>query len=143
MLYRLFHILLAFLLLISSTGLVLSQHYCLGELKSSALFADATPCYVQQAKKRKCQSHTAGTQVKATKRSCCDTTVDFLQLEDDQLAQDITIPSLNVPVLISSLQVVLGVFTTTEDDRKACHYLNYKPPLLVCDRPVSFQTFLC
>lgn len=143
MLYRFFHILLACLLLISSSGLVLSQHFCRGELKSSALFTEATPCHVQQPQKRKCPHHPPAPKKQEQKKGCCDTKVDFLQLEDDQLAQDNTVPSLQSAVLIASLQVAFGVFTPVEEDRKTTHYLNYKPPLLVCDCPVSFQTFLC
>ena len=98
---------------------------------------------MQQAEKRKCPHHPVTASQQESRKSCCDTTVDFLQLEDEQLAQNATLLNLTAPALVTSLQVALGVLAVVEEDHKTYHYRNYKPPLLVCDLPVSFQTFLC
>lgn len=141
MLGRIFHIALALLLLISSSGLVLSQHFCRGELKSVAVFAEATPCHAKA--KRTCPNHPPAPKQEKAMKGCCDTEVDFLQLDVDQLAADVITPDLQLPVLLAVLQVALDIYPTVVTERTRTHYLNYKPPLLVRDLPVSLQTFLC
>lgn len=141
LLQRFLHITLALLLLISSSGLVLSQHFCRGELKSVALFAEATPCHAKA--KRTCPNHPPAPEEKKAMKGCCDTEVDFLQLDADQLAADLPSPNLELPVLLAVLQVALDIYPTTIAPRERPHYLNYKPPLLVSDLPVRLQTFRC
>lgn len=141
LLQRLLHITLALLLLIGSTGLVLSQHFCRGELKSVALFVEATPCHAKA--KRTCPNHPPTPKPAQDTKGCCDTDVDFLQLDADQLAADTSTPSLQLPVLLAVLQVALDIYPTALSQRTRPHYLNYKPPLLVRDLPVSLQTFRC
>lgn len=142
MLQRVFHISLALLLLISSSGLVLSQHFCRGELKSTALFVEASSCHSKAVRKH-CPHHPPAQKESEPKKGCCDTTTDFLQLDGEQLATDCSIPSLEAPLMLAVLRVVSDVFILETTNSKITHYLNYKPPLLVRDLPVSLQTFLC
>ena len=140
--YRGLHIVLAFLVFISSSGLVLSQHFCRGELKSTAVFAEATPCH-QATAKRACPHHPPAQPTTASKKGCCDTTTDFLQMDADQLSATLLVPNLAVPVL-GLLPAEFGLLLEEPSAAKsAVHYLHYKPPLLVCDVTINLQTFLC
>lgn len=142
MLHRLFHITLAALLLISSSGLVLSQHFCRGELKSSALFIEAASCHAQPTRKH-CPHHPPAEQTAKPIKGCCDTTVDFLQLDSEQLAADSSLPVFQTAIALCIPGMQLGNISPIDSDYQQPHYLHYKPPLLVRDFPVSLQTFLC
>ena len=132
---------MASLLFISSSGLLLSQHFCQGELKSVAVFAEATPCHA--VTKRACPHHPPAEQAAQQHKSgCCDTAYPFLQLDADQLAAEICVLPLDLQVALAVLVPSLQLLSE-EEARRNLHYLNYKPPLLVCDLPVSLQTFRC
>ncbi|MCI5092686.1 hypothetical protein [Phaeodactylibacter sp.] len=144
MITKAFHILLAVLLLISSTGLVLSKHYCNGDLKSTALFAEAAPCH-QNKKLKSCPAHgtmPVSDEDAPQKKGCCDTETDFVKVDDDQVEASLEFNLFDYPALFATL-VVLAGFSPVDEDDKSRHYFTYKPPLLICDLPVRLQTFLC
>lgn len=60
------NIIISTLLLVSTTGLAVSKHYCEGQFVSVELKADAEPC---------CEDET-----------CCHTETQFIQVENDFLA---------------------------------------------------------
>lgn len=123
---------------------MMSKHYCGGELKSVALFAEAEPCH-QNKQMKSCPLHGAmpedGTAT-ASSKGCCDTVTDFLKVEDEQVEASLSFDLLDYPALVAVLAVVVGWEPTVEDD-KTLQYFTYQPPLLVYDLPVSLQTFLC
>lgn len=140
MLQRLAHIALAVLVFISSTGLVLSRHYCRDELKSLALFAKAKSCHEADPMAH-CPVHGHAMPMD-DERDCCDDEVDFLKVDDErQLSSAEWQPHL--PLALSAV-VAFGL--PLEDQtagRGPIPYLHYKPPLLVRDLPVRLQTFRC
>jgi hypothetical protein len=145
LLRKVFHILLAILVFISSSGLMFSKHYCQGELKNTALFVEAASCH-SLAKRKFCPHHNSSTQKETTEvtvnNSCCATVTDFVKNEDHQLSYGIESPVTDIlpflPVMPSGLYTAAPMVNF-----KAAYYLHYKPPLLVCDFPVCLQTFLC
>lgn len=144
MIAKVFHIILAFLLLVSSTGLVVSKHYCGGDLKSTALFAEAAPCH-QDKQMKSCPVHgtmPVSNEDAPPKKGCCDTETDFVKVDDDQVEASLEFSLLDYPVLFTVLTVIVGL-KPVEEDNKTRHYFTYKPPLLVCDLPLSLQAFLC
>jgi hypothetical protein len=137
-----FHIILAFLLLISTSGFMVSKHFCQGELKSIALLVQATPCHQNKAMKH-CPMHAASDQNgEQESKGCCDTENDFVKAENEQLATEMEPHLIDYPVLLAVLAVLVGL-EVVEEDAKTRQFLTYKPPLLVCDLPVRLQTFLC
>ena len=143
MLRKVLHILLAVLVFVSSSGLVFSKHYCQGVLKNTSLFTEAAPCH-GLSKMAKCPRHAPPQDDNTTldKKGCCDTQTDFLKVEDAQLSTTADLLQLDTPALLAVLCSFLP-FEVITADTKTRHELHYKPPLIVCDLPVSLQTFLC
>lgn len=74
-------------------------------------------------------------------KDCCNTESEYIALDQDQQIQNFEFQALNYPALVATIFVVLNIdFPTT--DNANLHYLNYKPPLIVCDFPPVLQTFL-
>lgn len=141
MLRKVFHILLAVLVFVSSSGLVFSKHYCQGVLKNTSLFVEATPCH-GATKVAICPRHAPAQEDGINKKGCCDTQTDFLKVEDAQLSTAADFLTFDTPALLAALFFFLPFEVIAVDD-KTQHHLHYKPPLIVCDLPVSLQTFLC
>ncbi|WP_020537434.1 HYC_CC_PP family protein [Lewinella cohaerens] len=141
MLRKVFHILLAVLVFVSSSGLVFSKHYCQGVLKNTSLFAEAAPCH-GVSKAAKCPRHAPAQEDGLDKKDCCDTQTDFLKVEDAQLSTLADLLIVDTPAFLAVLFFFLP-FEVIAADTKTRHDLHYKPPLLVCDLSVSLQTFLC
>ena len=134
-------VLLALLVLVSSSGLGFSKHYCQGVLRNTSLFAEAAPCH-GVSKTAECPRHARAQGDGLDKKDCCDTQTDFLKVEDDQLSTLADLLIVDTPALLAVLFFFLP-FEVIAADTKTRHDLLYKPPLLVCDLPVSLQTFLC
>lgn len=74
------------------------------------------------------------------KKGCCDDETQYCKDNPEQQAQspefDFQNSSTTPGALVLKLCAEwLGI------DKQTIHYLNYKPPLLVCDFSVSLQTF--
>lgn len=144
MLSRIAHITLSALIFVSSTGFVLNKHYCQNTLKSKALFVKAESCKHQDAVKP-CPIH--GTmpidRQDDPEKDCCKDKSEFLK-NDDQFANKVTDTELIQNFLSAGVLCVILNIDLPSIDKQTLHYLNYKPPLIVCDdMPVSLQTFLC
>ncbi|MEN8118635.1 MAG: hypothetical protein ABFS16_16750 [Bacteroidota bacterium] len=81
------HIILSMLLLISTTGLAISKHYCGGELISTSLFVEGGSC---------CDSD-----------DCCKNETEIFQLDEDfSVSTSLAIPeSVQIDLLAISLVV--------------------------------------
>ena len=140
LLYRIAHITLAFLLLLSSTGIVFNKHYCGSELKSMAVFMEATPCHHAKARKA-CPLHGSGDEeYQNEKKDCCNDKTEYVKSDNEQIAQFSQINLKNLPVL---LDTVFAVFTIElpVTDFHTLHYLTYKPPIVLNDISVLLQVF--
>lgn len=143
MLRQIVHIGLALLLLISTTGVAVNKHFCQNELKSVALFVKAKGCHSGKVKKA-CPVH-GYMMVEAespAQKGCCDDETEIVKTEEDQIAPTLPEKPAIQTALLATLLVVLQI-ELPEIDRQTLHYLNYKPPLLVCDYPSQLQIFLC
>ncbi|HQU57580.1 MAG TPA: hypothetical protein PLU64_00250 [Saprospiraceae bacterium] len=126
---------------------MLNKHYCRNELKAMALFVKAKSCHSTMQEKRHspaCPMHEQMACRKSSgqhKKGCCDDQTEYLKNMQDQQFQPMELPVLKIPaprtVLISSYQQ-----DAASSASRCIPYLNYKPPLLACDRPVVFQAFL-
>ncbi len=79
---------------------------------------------------------------KSDQKGCCDDETEIVKTEEDQIAPTLPEDSTIQPALLATLLVVLQL-ELPEIDRQTLDYLNYKPPLLVCDYPSQLQIFLC
>lgn len=145
MVARIFHIILAALLMISSSGLLINKHFCQDRLKDIRLFAKAKPCHVASAKSDNhqhppsCPFHPAKQKDDTSNNSCCEDESSFLKLEVEK----------DIPVQ-GEVKLTLTLFCATfegpswkSQQWRTAAYSYYKPPLLRQDRMVLFQSFLC
>ena len=140
LLYRIVHIILSFLLLLSSTGIVLNKHYCGTELKSMAVFIGAKPCDHVKAMKG-CTTHSSGEEgLQQEKKGCCNDKTEYVKSDDDQLAQPFRIDLKNLPALFATIFVAFNI-QLPATDANALHYLTYKPPIVLNDISVLLQVF--
>lgn len=140
LIYRIAHITLAFLLLLSSTGIVLNKHYCGSELKSMAVFMEATPCHHVKAVKS-CPTHSSGEEgLQKEKKGCCDDKTEYLKSDEEQLAQSFRFDLKNLPVLLAAVFVAFDIKLPVTDSN-TLHYLTYKPPIVFNDISVLLQVF--
>ena len=131
---------------ISSSGFIVNKHYCQNELKNAALFIEPMSCHDLAKMPASCPMHQ---KLKACKnhneekedKNCCQTESEYFVLDQDQQIQNFEFQSLNYPVLIASILVAFNHNLPVV--HKVClHYLNYKPPLIVCDWQPTLQRFL-
>ncbi|MCB0562713.1 MAG: hypothetical protein KDD09_27365, partial [Phaeodactylibacter sp.] len=127
MIQRIAHITLAFLLFISSAGLVINKHYCQNELKSIALFSEAEGCH--QEKTMSCPMHAKKSEDNH-KKGCCDDETEYVKSDEDQYIQSLEI-ELSVPPLLFADLPTTFILDAPSLDKQSIHYLNYKPPLIV------------
>ena len=107
-----------------------------------AIFFEAEPCHQEKAMAN-CPMHGAQKhQDDKESKGCCDNETEYFKSDTDQYAPTTEVEVNVSPVLLSALLVALQI-ELSSIDTQSLHYLNYKPPLLVCDLPVSLQTFLC
>ncbi|MEZ4685135.1 MAG: hypothetical protein R3B47_03450 [Bacteroidia bacterium] len=75
--HKTLHIILAMLLVWSSSGLPLARHYCMGMLKSAGWY-EVKMCSHDILKKGKADQDTAGFSAK----SCCDNEITWVQTDE-------------------------------------------------------------
>jgi hypothetical protein len=117
------HIVLSLLLLLSTTGLVLSKHYCGGELISTSLYAEADSC---------CDSG-----------DCCKNETEVFQLDVDfSVSTALEIPEL---VQIDLLAVSLVLFNLTLEGNSIAEnfkFIDAPPPPNIQTSLALKQTYL-
>ena len=118
------------------------MHYCQDELKSMAIFLEAEACHQEKAM-ASCPMHSSESHHgEKESQGCCDDETQYVKSETEQFVQANETEINFNPVLLSVLFVALQIELPSIDTR-SIQYLNYKPPLIVCDLPVRLQTFLC
>jgi hypothetical protein len=125
-------VVLAILVLISSTSLMVGMHLCMGEVQNIAFFSKADGCVEEQSQPA-CHRHSTA--------PCCDDETVIHEADDfkasmahDHIAGP-TSMELDQPVVLIS-----EVIPTAPVSR--LRYFSYDPPLLSCDRIVDHQVFL-
>ena len=124
-------VLLAALMLVATTGVSIHKHYCMGQLRSVAIHTHAPNCF-----------ELAG-QESESDMDCCENTSQVYQVDDEQQQQLTKIDLAGKYHLISAFLVVTVRELMLENgSEKQNRYLNYKPPLIAQDIPVTVQSFL-
>lgn len=85
--------------------------------------------------------HGSMASVDGDQQGCCDTQTEFVK-DDNPAAEVLTSTLADTPALVALLAVMAGLPVIHQAD-EAHPFFTYKPPLLVYDRPVRLQTFLC
>ena len=145
MIQKTLHIALIFTVLLSSMGFVIQKHFCQNELKGVSVFVKATSCHKNAADETSCPMHGSekhNHDDNQKKKGCCDDKAELVKLDQEFQTESFQIQLQNDPIFLGIISLALRL-TSLEEDTSLPHFLNYKPPLLVCDFTVSLQTFLC
>ncbi len=127
LLKNILHYALTLMLLIATTGVTLNKHYCMGRLKSVAVFHKAESCKTKFG--WECPKH------------CCDDQQEEYKVEDLSKVNhnyDFS-PELQL-ISVIDYAVILDELYSEDTDKP--QYLNYKPPLIDQNIPVQVQSFL-
>lgn len=125
-------ILLAILVLISSTSFMVGMHICMGELQNIALFGKADACQKEKALPA-CHKH--------MKPTCCEDEVVYHEASDFKAS--IEHIHIVAPVAVNMEQPMILISEVIPDSPIArFKYYNYDPPLRSCDLTVEHQVFL-
>lgn len=125
-------VLLALLVLVSSTSFVVGMHICMGKVQNIALFGRADSCHTEKPLP-KCHKH--------MKPACCQDEVVYHEGTDFNTSVEhvnIIAPApadMEAPVIVISEIIPASSIARTR-------YYNYDPPLRSCDLTVEHQVFL-
>jgi hypothetical protein len=131
------------MVLLSSSGFVVQKHFCQNKLKSVSIYLKPEQCHQPKAMAKSCPMHGAAdkTHVQSPPKGCCDDSAELLKLDTKVLVSAQT--DFSIPLVSLDFSTIPQTETSTELRTSKLHYLNYKPPLLVCDFSSRLQTFLC
>jgi len=124
-------VLLALLVLISSTSFMVGMHLCMGDVQSVAVFAKAEGCEKEQ-NLPPCHRHQTA--------PCCEDEVfvhdadEFKSTTGLQIVPELSLALPQLHVLISEIISDVAVFRT--------EFISYDPPLRSYDLTVAHRTFL-
>lgn len=110
------HIIILFVLLIATTGMGISRHFCTDDLVSTALYTDTDSC--------------------CSDESCCHNESEFIQLDDSFSPTQCTQLPHSAEIDLLSFQF-LPIILLNTDDSKEVPYSERKPPTTT-----DCQTFL-
>lgn len=139
------HIILAILVFISSTGLLINLHYCREELKGMSFFFEKESCHQPSAGAPACPLHQptgcghGGEE--EDKKGCCDNQPTYVKTDD---ARQADLQQLQPWLLVAPVAELVDIKAPAPPttDAHTRHYLIYRPPIVLTDLPVLFQSFL-
>jgi hypothetical protein len=125
-------VVLALLVLVSSTSFVVGLHFCMGEVKSVALFTKAESCAKQKDVPPCHRKH---------KASCCQD--ETIVHTGESFKASIAKVAMSVPVAVIVEHSFVLISEVIPDAPLArIQYRNYDPPLRSSDITVEHQLFL-
>ena len=150
-LHRIFALSMAFLMLGVSAGFSADFHYCQGEFKNFALYKKAKSCHELASMKASCHTksdsektcHSAKIKCDSEEENgCCNNNTKLVQLDLDYAfgAFQITTTDFSPNYFTVVGQVIPDL---RRINKEKIQYLNYKPPLIVTEKTILFQSFLC
>jgi hypothetical protein len=125
-------IMLACLVLVSSTSFMMGMHLCMGEVQNIAFFSKADGCK-EEERLPPCHKHTTA--------PCCDDETVVHQGNDFKASA----ATFHVPVPgavdAAELHILISEIIPAAPLSRV-KYFNYDPPLRSCDRTVEHRVFL-
>ncbi|MCB0853738.1 MAG: hypothetical protein KDD63_16045 [Bacteroidetes bacterium] len=146
MIQKLTHIILITTVLLSSSGLIIQKHFCQNELKSVSIYVKPDQCHPKASAStpKACPMHGREKMARPHKpeqKGCCDDSAEFFKLDTKFVITSDADFTADIQLIDFYQESPIDDFLESESLK--FHYLNYKPPLLVCDVAVSLQTFIC
>lgn len=142
--YRFVAVFMAILILVSSIGFTIDQHFCGGQLKSFSLIGKAKDCYelATGEKQLSCPNHNIDSfkGLSISKKRCCENRTEHFQ-------SDTEVPSSISNILNVDTQQFIVAYISVFITRSLLIPLNgvhlsYKPPIIYSDIPILIQSFL-
>jgi hypothetical protein len=121
-----------FLVLFSSSNIMVGIHFCSGQIQNMALFSKAESCEMEK-RMPPCHRH-------ETQPCCEDETIVHNSEDFNAPTTDISI--LPVLVLDVELPAILILEAIPSSPLSSARFYNYDPPLRETDLTVSLHTFL-
>ena len=130
-------LILGLLVLVASTGFVVNQHYCKGELKASALFKEAKSCQTRQQTVPSCPLHK---KPQNHQKDCCKNQSQEFKADDFESTTQLVVNLDNsLPTSFLSHLLVQILISTVS---KPTNYQPYQAPLIAQDLTIQVQSFL-
>ena len=126
-----------FLVLVASSGFVVNQHYCKGELKTSALFKEAKTCQNHQQKVPSCPLHQ---NPQNHQDDCCKNLSQKFKADDFENTT-LLVVNLDNNLPTSFLKHILNQVSISTV-LKPINFQPYQPPLIAQDLILQGQSFL-
>lgn len=133
MVVRLFHIILSLTVLLSTTGLTLSEHHCKKEMESAKAAAQSEGT----AQEGVTCSGDGGCE-----KGCCSNDYEYFQSDQDKQVQNFEFKQLKQPELLATILVVFNIQLPFSNTAQS-DFETYRPPIVRKDILTLFQTFLC
>jgi len=125
-------VLLAILVLASSTSFMVGMHFCMGEVQNIALFGKAESCQKEKALPA-CHKH--------MKPACCQDALVYHEGTDFKGSIEQVHIVAHAPVDIEQAVALISEVIPASPIARIQYY-NYDPPLRSCDLTVAHQVFL-
>lgn len=135
---KILHILTALSLLFSTTGLKVSFHYCEDALSGLALFKEASSCHDASSS---CHATNACCSTSNERKDCCSTDTEFFKQDIEKYNSQVEFIDIDFPMAVVDTPQSFTNWTTLKKSNTKFQY--YRPPPLVKDIPVLFETFRC
>jgi hypothetical protein len=125
-------VLLAILVLVSSTSFMVGMHVCMGKVQNIALFGKADGCQKEKALPP-CHKH--------TKPACCEDEVLYHEGTDFKASIEHIHVVAPIPMDIEATAILIAEVIPSALIART-HYQHYDPPLRAFDLTVEHQVFL-
>lgn len=125
-------VLLALLVLVSSTSFMVGMHVCMGEVQNISLFGKADSCQIERSLPP-CHKH--------MKPACCEDETIFHEGTDFKASVEHIQVDAPAPMDIEQTLVLISEVIPAAPIAST-QYDQYDPPLRTCDLTVEHQVFL-
>lgn len=138
---KLVHIILGWTILLSSVGFSVSDHICQGQYqKSLFLFSFGSCCSSMESSP--CSTKKLTCEKGEEKKGCCENEIRIFKLDQNQYIDHIEFAETSKEIKVS-YALKYDFLQTDQISEKKFHNNNYFPPIIVYDRQVRLQRFLC
>lgn len=134
LLHSILSIVLAFLVLLSSTNFMVGIHYCGGRVQNVAIFTPADKCGMEKSLPpchRKMMANT----------HCCDDEQVIHKADDQKISSAKIQLAIPVAIVANSMEVIISEIIPSQPSTRTQFY-KYDPPLRSCDLALEHQVFL-
>ncbi len=139
------HIVITITVFLSSSGIWVNSHFCKNEhLKTSFFFSFGSCCEAVESSPCSASDDTCNMVGghEEEKDDCCENKPDFYKIDQDQELQLVEFKPIKVSTSLVAIIPIIN-FDLPSLSTNRLHYKKYSPPLIVYDRIVRLQSFLC